>query len=127
VHEVSRRVWGLRLRRTEQELALAFLFILPSAHYKDVGVRIASFRSSIAHPAYTPIYASLTPSRESAQDSGPSGSLVLSRKNFAFSASCRFYPGAFCNDDFTTVITPGLKGPIASAEFMVSEGRGLLA
>ena len=26
----------------------------------------------------------------SAQDSGPSGSLVLSRKNFAFSASCRF-------------------------------------
>src|SRR6202042_2726111 len=28
----------------------------------------------------------------SAQDSGPSGSLVLSRKNFAFSASCRFSP-----------------------------------
>src|SRR5439155_7142087 len=28
----------------------------------------------------------------SAQDSGPSGSLVLSRKNFAFSASCRFNP-----------------------------------
>jgi hypothetical protein len=27
-----------------------------------------------------------------AQDSGPSGSLVLSRKNFAFSASCRFIP-----------------------------------
>src|SRR5205823_5111404 len=52
VHEVSRRVWGLRLRRTEQGLALAPLFMLPSAHYKDVGVRIASFRSSIAHPAY---------------------------------------------------------------------------
>jgi hypothetical protein len=44
---------------------------------KTVGVRIASFRSSIAHPAYTPVYTSLTPSRESAQDSGPSGSLVL--------------------------------------------------
>src|ERR1039457_4435880 len=29
----------------------------------------------------------------SAQDSGPSGSLILSRKNFAFSASCRFSPG----------------------------------
>src|SRR6266571_2562333 len=27
-----------------------------------------------------------------AQDSRPSGSLVLSRKNFAFSASCRFIP-----------------------------------
>jgi len=37
--------WGLRLRRTEQELALSRLFMLPSAHYKDVGVRIASFRS----------------------------------------------------------------------------------
>src|SRR6202162_122069 len=44
--------WGLRLRRTERELALTFPFMLPSAHYKDVGVRIASFRSSIAHPAY---------------------------------------------------------------------------
>src|SRR5258708_30674635 len=50
VHEVSRRVWGLRLRRTEQELALSRLFMLPSAHYKDVGVRIASFRSSIPTP-----------------------------------------------------------------------------
>src|SRR6266849_9223244 len=52
VHEVSRRDLGLRLRRTERELALTPPFILPSAHYKDVGVRIASFRSSIAHPAY---------------------------------------------------------------------------
>src|ERR1039458_8967687 len=52
VHEVSRRAWGLRLRRTEQELALSLRFMLPSAHYKGVGVRIASFRSSIAHPAY---------------------------------------------------------------------------
>src|SRR6202011_3733298 len=63
VHEVSRRVWGLRLRRTEQELALSHLFMLPSAHYKDVGVRIASFRSSIAHPAYSPVYASLPTSQ----------------------------------------------------------------
>jgi hypothetical protein len=69
-----------------------------SMHYrqgdknKDVGVRIASFRSSIAHAVFTPVYASLTPSRESAQDLGPSGSLVLSRKNFSFSASCRFIP-----------------------------------
>ena len=37
--------WGLRLRRTERELALTLPFMLPSAHYKDVGVRIASFRS----------------------------------------------------------------------------------
>src|SRR6266481_5222558 len=46
VHEVSRRVWGLRLRRTEQELALTLPLMLPSAHYKDVGVRIASFVGS---------------------------------------------------------------------------------
>jgi hypothetical protein len=45
VYEVSRRVWGLRLRRTEQGLALSPPFMLPSVHYKDVGVRIASFRS----------------------------------------------------------------------------------
>jgi len=50
VLEVSRRVWGLRLRRTEQELALSRLFMLPSAHYKGVGVRIASFRSWIPTP-----------------------------------------------------------------------------
>src|ERR1700756_1865690 len=46
VLEASRRVWGLRLRRTERELALSLPFILPSAHYKDVGVRIASFVGS---------------------------------------------------------------------------------
>jgi hypothetical protein len=46
VLEVSRRVWGLRLRRTEQVLALSRLFMLPSAHYKGVGVRIASFVGS---------------------------------------------------------------------------------
>jgi hypothetical protein len=50
VYEVSRRVWGLRLRRTEQGLALSPLLMLPSVHYKDVGVRIASFRSSIPIP-----------------------------------------------------------------------------
>jgi len=48
----SRRAWGLRLRRTEQRLALTFLFMWPSAHFYRVGVRVVSFRSSIAHPAY---------------------------------------------------------------------------
>jgi len=50
--KLLRRVWGLRLRRTEQELALALLLMLPSAHYKGVCVRIYSFRSWITHPAY---------------------------------------------------------------------------
>src|SRR5215469_3608703 len=52
VHEVSRRVWGLRLRRTERELALAPSLMLPSANVYRVGVRVVCFRSSIAHPAY---------------------------------------------------------------------------
>ena len=43
-------------------------------------------------PTYTPVYASLYTSRCTTQNSGPSGSLILSRKNFAFSASCRFIP-----------------------------------
>src|SRR6202051_403370 len=77
VHEVSSRVWGLRLRRTEQELALSPLSMLPSAHYTNVGVRIASFRSAIAPPAYSPVYASLCTSRYPTQNSGPSGSLLL--------------------------------------------------
>jgi hypothetical protein len=91
VHEVSRRVWGLRLRRTERGLALSSPFMLPSAHYKDVGVRVASFRSSIAHPTYSPVYASSCTSRYPTQNSGPSGSLLLTRENFAFSASSRLF------------------------------------
>jgi hypothetical protein len=92
VHEVSRRVWGLpglRLRRTEQKLALSPLFMLLSAHCEAVGVPIAPFRSSIAHLTYSPVYTSLCTSRYPTQNSGPSGSLLSTRENFAFSASCR--------------------------------------
>jgi len=102
VYEVSRRVWGLRLRRTEQELALSSLPILPSVHYKDVGVRIASFRSSMAHPACSPVYASLCTSRYPTQNSGPSGSLFLSRGVSSTPASYRFIP-AHCNGDFSPI------------------------
>jgi len=34
----------------KQELAMALLLMLPSAHYKGVGVRVASFRSWIPTP-----------------------------------------------------------------------------
>src|SRR5215472_9672845 len=44
--------WGLRPRRTERELALALLSVLPSAHVNRVGVRVVSFRGSMSHPAY---------------------------------------------------------------------------
>ena len=98
VHEVSRRVWGLRLRRTERELALSSPFMLPSAHYKNVGVRVAFFRSSMALPTYSPVCASPCTSRYPTQNSGPSGSLLRTRKNLAFSASCRLIP-AHCKRD----------------------------
>src|SRR5258708_27121343 len=50
VHEVSRRVWGLRLRRTAWGLALSTPVMLPSVYVYDVGVLIAGFRSSIPIP-----------------------------------------------------------------------------
>jgi len=41
------------------------------------------------HPAYSPVYASPCISRCPTQNSGSSGSLLLSREKFSFSASCR--------------------------------------
>src|SRR5664280_1920614 len=59
-------------------------------------------------PTYTPVYASLCTSRYPTQNSGPSGSLLLSRKNFPFSASCRFIP-AHPDGDFTATIRGVVK------------------
>ena len=50
VQEVSRRVWGLRLRRTDPRLALSPRLMWPSAGSDRVGVLIARFRSSIPSP-----------------------------------------------------------------------------
>src|SRR5580693_7184801 len=54
-------------------------------------------------PRLSSVYASLCTSRYPAQDSRPSGSLLLSRKELSSSASCRFSP-AHCNGLFATVI-----------------------
>jgi hypothetical protein len=43
-------------------------------------------------PACTPVYASPCTSRYPTQNSGPSGSLLLSRRTLPFPASCRFSP-----------------------------------
>ena len=43
-------------------------------------------------PTCTPVYASLPTSRCATQNSGPSGSLLLSRRTLAVPASCRFIP-----------------------------------
>jgi hypothetical protein len=77
VHEVSRRVWGLRLRRTEQKLALSLLSMLPSAHVNRIGVRIVSFRGSMATPPILCLRFAVSLA-VAAQDSRPSGSLLLS-------------------------------------------------
>jgi len=63
--------------------------MLPSAHINRVGVRVVSFRSSTAHPACTPVYASLSSSRYQRKTRGRSGSLLLSRKALSSSTSCR--------------------------------------
>jgi len=47
-------------------------------------------------PRLSSVYPSLSTSRYPAQDSRPSGSLLLSRKELSSSASCRFNP-AHCN------------------------------
>src|SRR5450755_2302300 len=91
VHEVSRRAWGLRLRLTEQELALALLLMLPTAHVKDGGVRIVYFRSWIPTPP-SPCLRFTESLAVSAQDLGPSRSLVFTRKALSSSTSCRFIP-----------------------------------
>jgi hypothetical protein len=43
-------------------------------------------------PTCTPVYASPYTSRCATQNSGPSGSLLLSRRTLSFPASCRFIP-----------------------------------
>ena len=101
-------LWGLRLRQTEQELALASLSMLPSAHYKDVGVRITSFRSSIPTPPIPLFTLRRAPRDGSTQNSGPSGSLVLSREASTSSASCRFSP-AHCNRLFASLMHPPIE------------------
>ena len=53
------------------------------------------FRSSIARPTDTPIYASRETSRRRPQDSGPRWSrFLLSRRALSSPTTCRFYPGA---------------------------------
>jgi hypothetical protein len=71
---------------------------LPPTEHISVPLSFLVVPELDTHPTYSPVYASPHTSRCPAQNSGPSGPLVLSRKNFAFSASCRFSP-AHCYRD----------------------------
>ena len=50
-------------------------------------------------PTCTPVYASPNTSRCATQNSGPSGSLLLSRRTLSFPASCRFIPAHYIGDN----------------------------
>src|SRR5271163_3594183 len=101
VHDASRRVWGLRLRRTEQELAISPRpCCLPPMQKRQRPDCI--FSKLNTQPTCTPVYASPHTSRCATQNSRPSGSLLLSRRTLAFPASCRFIP-AHCFGDFALV------------------------
>jgi hypothetical protein len=77
VHEVYRRVWGLRLRRTETGARanapahVAFRALRrrrrPDLQFSELDIP----------PRLSPVYASPSTSRYPVQNSGPSGSLVL--------------------------------------------------
>src|SRR5258708_12877550 len=49
-------------------------------------------------PTCTPVYASPNTSRCATRNSGPSGSLLLSRRTLSFPASCPFIPAHFICD-----------------------------
>src|ERR1035437_7140901 len=51
VHGISRRAWGLRLRRADRQLAILLPVMLPSSVADCVGALIANFRSSIPSPS----------------------------------------------------------------------------
>jgi hypothetical protein len=82
--------------------------MLPTAHFKDGGVRIASFRSWIP-TSPSPCLRFTESLAVSAQDSGPSRSLVFTRKALSSSASCRFIP-AHCNGDVSPLEADFLTG-----------------
>src|SRR2546425_3138066 len=72
VHVVSQRARVLRLRRTDNPLAISVVAVLPSSLPERSRHPVPSaFRSSIARPTDTPVYASSDTSRSRLQDSRP--------------------------------------------------------
>src|SRR6266436_9837988 len=72
VHVVSQRARVLRLRRTDSPLAISVAAVLPSSYSEWSRHPVPSaFRSSIARPTNTSVYASSDTSRYHLQDSRP--------------------------------------------------------
>src|ERR1035437_9850348 len=94
VHVVSQRARVLRLRRTEQPLAISAAAVLPSSYSEwSRHPDLRAFRSSIAPPTDASIYASRNTSRCPPQDSR-SGWIryFLSCRALASPTTCRFSP-----------------------------------
>src|SRR5208282_3038828 len=92
VSEVSRRAGGLRLRRAVRESRA--IVSRPCCLPPSQGRRRpdCAFSKLYTPPTYTSVYASLCTSRCPAQNSRPSGSLLLPRKALSSSTSDRFIP-----------------------------------
>jgi hypothetical protein len=91
VHEASRRVLG---STTTQDCPKARASAPGHVAFRTTLSRRRPdcvFSKLNAQPTYSPVYASLCTSRCPVQDSGPSGSLILSRKALSSSASCRLF------------------------------------
>src|SRR5882724_9816499 len=94
VHVVSQRAWVLRLRRTEQPLAINAAAVLPSSYSEwSRHPDLRAFRSSIAPPTDASVYASRNTSRCPLQDSR-SGWIryFLPCRALASPTTCRFIP-----------------------------------
>jgi hypothetical protein len=94
VHVVSQRARVLRLRRTVCSLAFNAKqpWCLPPIR-REPASWFSVFRSSIARPTDTPVYASSDTSRCLPQDSGPRWSrCLLSCRPLSFLTTCRFIP-----------------------------------
>ncbi len=94
VHLVAQRARVLRLRRTVCSLAFNAIqpWCLPPIR-RESASWFCVFRSSIARPADTPVYASSDISRCHPQDSGSRWSrCLLSCRTFSFLTTCRFIP-----------------------------------
>src|SRR5580692_11462715 len=94
VHVVSQRARVLRLRRTQQPLAICAAAVLPSSYSEwSRHPDLRAFRSSIAPPTDASVYASRNTSRCNLQDSR-SGWIryFLSCRALASPTTCRFSP-----------------------------------
>src|SRR5882757_1332483 len=98
VHEASRRVWVYDYAGPSRNLRYRSRpYCLPPMQKRQRPDCI--FSELNTQPTCTPVYASSDTSRWATQNSGPSGSLLLSRRTLSFPASCRFIP-AHCIGDF---------------------------